>query len=117
MCKFASIFLNLIKMRKLFTKVACAVSLLAVSVPVGANAVESVRQDAGMAINDVRRDKRPASTRRMETSSVPVMSVMPVMKAEQYTGENVKVTIVNNADWGDGTGYQLLLDADAEIYD
>ena len=107
-------FLNLMKMRKLFTKVACAVSLLAVSVPVGANAVESVRQDAGVAINDVRRDKRPASTRRMETSSVPVM---PVMKAEQYTGGNVKVTIMNNADWGDGTGYQLLLDADAEIYD
>lgn len=92
----------------------CAVSLLAVSVPVGANAVESVRQDAGVAFNNVARNKRPVSTRRAEASSVPVM---PVMRTEQYTGENVKVTIVNNADWGDGTGYQLLLDADAEIYD
>ena len=98
-------------MRKLFTNVVCAVSLLVVSVPVGANAVESVRQDADVAFNNVARNKRPASTRRAEASSVPVM------RTEQYTGENVKVTIVNNADWGDGTGYQLLLDADAEIYD
>ena len=111
MCEFANVFLNLIKMRKLFTNVVCAVSLLVVSVPVGANAVESVRQDADVAFNNVARNKRPASTRRAEASSVPVM------RTEQYTGENVKVTIVNNADWGDGTGYQLLLDADAEIYD
>lgn len=55
MCKFASVFFNLIKMRKLFTNVVCAVSLLAVSVPVGANAVESVRQDADVVFNNVAR--------------------------------------------------------------
>ena len=33
----------------------CAVSLLAVSVPVGANAVESVRQDADVVFNNVAR--------------------------------------------------------------
>ncbi len=67
-------------------------------------------------MTDLTKDKVRRSVKQRERAE----SRSPQLKLQEIRplaeGGNARITLVVQKDWGDGTGYQILLDADATIY-